>query len=136
MQDLIADKLGLNPIVPIAPVIQDAHIVNIPPEDSRIEEDYEYTRTKIKNATDQAEAALGEMMNLASMMQDPKAYQTVAILVKTIADTSKLLLDSAETVHKIKPSQTTDPQNVTNNLNMTMTTADLLNIVKKAIDNQ
>jgi len=82
--DPIGDALNVNPIQPLLTSSQ---------RKSLVPTDYEYARGSMISVIEKGNEALSDMLNVAQQSQQPRAYEVVATLLKTIADTNKDLLE-------------------------------------------
>lgn len=72
-----------------------------------IEEDYHFTRKTFRDLIEKGNEALDNIMKLAAEMESPRGYEVMAILLKSVADTTKELLSLQKTIKElIQPPQT------------------------------
>ena len=119
--DRIAQTLDLAPLVTPPPVVQRF-------EDDQVVDDFEYARKNLRDAIEQGQSALADIVSVAGMSQHPRAYEVVATLLKTVADANKDLLElqkRKKDLTGIGPAPTT----VNNNL-FVGSTAELLKALK------
>lgn len=69
------------------------------------EEDYEFTRTRVKKLIETSDDAIATMLNLAQDSEHPRAYEVLANLIKTAADVNNQLT----TIHKDRKKILADP---------------------------
>ena len=87
------NKKDLNEVLNIEDSVQ--QIVQ-PPEgadDDQIDKDYAYTRANLYNIIERGTEALEEVLEVAKQSQQPRAFEVVSTLVKTISDANKDLLE-------------------------------------------
>jgi hypothetical protein len=79
---------------------------------------------------DKGEMALDEIMSVASQSQQPRAYEVVATMVKTLSDSGKDLLELSKRKQDLQQDKG-GPSTVNNNL-FVGSTSELLKMLKKA----
>lgn len=95
------------------------------------EEDYEFSRTRVKKLIETSDEAIGIMLNLATDSEHPRAFEVLANLIKTSSDVNnqlqtlqkdrkKLILPPVKAGEVATVSSTTN-----NNVIFTGTTSDL-----------
>ena len=120
--DPIGDALNMNPMQPLLSNSQ---------RKSLVPTDYEYARGSMISVIDKGNEALSDMLSVAQQSQQPRAYEVVATLLKTIADTNKDLLElqkKHKDVENMDGPQT--PQTINNNLFVGSTT-ELQKLIKQ-----
>ena len=120
--DPIGDALNMNPLQPLLTNSQ---------RKSLVPTDYEYARGSMINAIEKGNEALSDMISVAQQSQQPRAYEVVATLLKTIADTNKDLLElqkKHKDIENMDGPQT--PQTINNNL-FVGSTAELQKLIKQ-----
>ena len=106
--DPIGDALNMNPLQPLLSAAQ---------KKSLVPTDYEYARGSMITVIEKGNEALSDMLSVAQQSQQPRAYEVVATLLKTIADTNKDLLElqkKHKDIENMDGPQT--PQTINNNL--------------------
>ncbi len=127
INDTISKSLGLPPLEPQ----KEIQVVPI----SDVEDDYEYARNRLRSIMDKGEMALDEIMSVASQSQQPRAYEVVATMVKTLSDSGKDLLELSKRKQDLQQDKG-GPSTVNNNL-FVGSTSELLKMLKKAdVDEQ
>lgn len=94
------------------------------------QKDYELVRSNLKDLIGNGNAALESALKVATESDSPRAYEVVAILLKTMADLNNNVLD----VHKKAKDTTAAPAtkiNQTNNSVFVGSTKDLQNLLNK-----
>jgi hypothetical protein len=120
--DPIGDALNMNPLQPLLTSSQ---------RKSLVPTDYEYARGSMISVIEKGNEALSDMLSVAQQSQQPRAYEVVATLLKTIADTNKDLLDlqkKHKDIENMDGPQT--PQTINNNL-FVGSTAELQKLIKQ-----
>lgn len=123
INDPISKALNLTPMQEI-----------LPAEKKRVDEDedFRYARGNMLNILEKGNEALDNLMDVAGQSQHPRAYEVVATLIKTLADTNKDLLDLQKKNKDLKKDEEGDksPRTVNNNLFVGSTT-ELQRLLKK-----
>lgn len=120
--DPIGDALNMNPMQPLLSNSQ---------RKSLVPTDYEYARGSMITVIEKGNEALSDMLSVAQQSQQPRAYEVVATLLKTIADTNKDLLElqkKHKDIENMDGPQT--PQTINNNLFVGSTT-ELQKLIKQ-----
>lgn len=123
--DPIADSLGLTPITQMPVTISAVKMAG----DQQVTDDFEYARGNLIAAIEKGQEALSGILDVAGMSQNPRSYEVVATLLKTVADANKDLLELQKRkmdLTGIGPAPTT----VNNNL-FVGSTAELQQLIKK-----
>lgn len=138
----IAETLGLRPLeealednTPV-PVIIDHVDVPVPVQPSTIAqeeviEDIDKAKQNISDLLEKGTTSLDELISVAKQSQNPRAYEVVSTLMKTLLDANKELVQMSEKKKFAKedsPAQQATT-NVTNN-NLILSTTDLLKMIK------
>ena len=112
------NKKKLNEVLDIEDSTQSVQQIVQPPEgndDEQIDIDYEYTRTNLYNIIERGTEALEEVLEVAKQSQQPRAFEVVSTLVKTISDANKDLLELKNKQKALK-GEKAKAKNVTNAL--------------------
>ena len=120
--DPIGDALNMNPLQPLLSAAQ---------KKSLVPTDYEYARGSMITVIEKGNEALSDMLSVAQQSQQPRAYEVVATLLKTIADTNKDLLElqkKHKDIENMDGPQT--PQKINNNL-FVGSTSELQKLIKQ-----
>lgn len=81
-------------------------------DDTTFDRDFDYIRKNIKSIIENGTIALEQMLSVAQESEHPRAYEVVATLLKTLAETNKDLLAA----HKSRDERTTITQPSTTNV--------------------
>ena len=125
------NKKKLNEVLDIEDSVQSVQQIVQPPEgndDEQIDKDYEYTRTNLYKIIERGTEALEEVLEVAKQSQQPRAFEVVSTLVKTISDANKDLLELKNKQKALK-GEKAKAKNVTNAL-FVGSTADLQKMIK------
>jgi hypothetical protein len=124
INDTIGDALGLTPIQQVLPKVKKESIDTVT--------DYQYARGNMINILEKGNEALDGMLDVAGQSQHPRAYEVVATLIKTLADTNKDLIELAKKTKEIERLDGVEaPQTINNNLFVGSTT-ELQKLLKKS----
>lgn len=128
VNDKIGDKLDIavkennmpSVIKPSEIVVSDA---------SEFERDYTWTRENIMSLIQTGQNSLEELFEIARQSQNPRAFEVISELIKTVANANKSLLD----LHRQRKNHDPNagPGTVNNNL-FVGSTADLMSLIKKS----
>lgn len=136
MADPIADALNLTPVTPVSDntPVKAEKTVTIQPTDSgdeQVKNDFEYARKNMYDIIEQGHEAIARLMDIADQSQHPRAYEVIANLIKTMADTNKDLLGlTKQKKELITKEEAPQQQQVTNNL-FVGSTAELQKMLQK-----
>lgn len=128
VNDKIGDKLDIavkennmpSVIKPSEIVVSDA---------SEFERDYTWTRENIMSLIQTGQNSLEELFEIARQSQNPRAFEVISELIKTVANANKSLLDLHRQRKNLDPNA--GPGTVNNNL-FVGSTADLMSLIKKS----
>lgn len=138
MNDPIANALNITPLKDAKEVskVENKEIV-VHKSDDQVENDFEYARQNMYEIIGQGQEAIARLMDIADQSQHPRAYEVIANLIKTMAETNKDLLDLTKKKRDLKPKEEeAKQQQVTNNL-FVGSTAELQQFLqKKSEDNK
>ena len=135
MADPIADALNLTPITPAsnAVSVKTEKAITILPTDSgdeQVKNDFEYARKNMYDIIEQGHEAIAKLMDIADQSQHPRAYEVIANLIKTMAETNKDLLGLTKQKKELITKEEAPQQQVTNNL-FVGSTAELQQMLQK-----
>lgn len=77
-------------------------IINTPHEENDIEADYNLSRRTFRSLIDKGNAAMENLTDLAKESESPRAYEVLATMMRTIADTTKDLYDLQKKTKDLK----------------------------------
>ena len=116
--------------------IEDAVEVIQPPvsnDEEEIDREYLYTKSNLHTVIDRGTEALEEMLMIAKQSEQPRAFEVVSGLIKTIADANKDLLELKNKQKTLKGEKAA--ARVTNNALFVGSTAELQKMLKDAKKN-
>jgi hypothetical protein len=113
-------------------------IINIPhEEDDDIKADYNLSRRTFRSLIDKGNAAMENLTDLAKESESPRAYEVLATMMRTIADTTKDLYDLQKKTKDLKGEDKKDQSNVTVEKAVFVgSTAELLQRIKEEKKNE
>ena len=129
-RDPIADSLGLVPLSNMPLAVPTVNTFG----NRQVIDDFEFARGNMIAAIENGQEALSGILDVAGMSQNPRSYEVVATLLKTVADANKDLLE----LQKRKMDLTgvgPNPTTVNNNL-FVGSTAELQQLIKKQSNEQ
>lgn len=118
MNDPIANALNLTPLKEIKQEPAKSEItIHQAQNGDQVENDFEYARKNMYDVIEKGSEALERLMDVADQSQHPRAYEVIANLIKTMADTNKDLLELTKKKRELQPKKEEESkQQVTNNL--------------------
>jgi hypothetical protein len=138
MKDTLSDALGIeNAIEIIPPKKEPETIINTTHEEDDIKADYNLSRRTFRSLIDKGNAAMENLTDLAKESESPRAYEVLATMMRTIADTTKDLYDLQKKTKDLKGEDKKDQPNVTVEKAVFVgSTAELLQRVKEEKKNE
>lgn len=109
-------------------------IVNTPHEDNDIEADYNLSRRTFRSLIDKGNAAMENLTDLAKESESPRAYEVLATMMRTIADTTKDLYDLQKKTKDLKGKEREEPTVNVEKAVFVGTPSDLLKRIKEQKD--
>lgn len=129
--DALSEALGIENAVEIIPPKQ-PEIINTPHEDDDIKADYNLSRRTFRDLINKGNAAMESLTDLAKESESPRAYEVLATMMRTVADTTKDLYDLQKKTKELRGQDKNDQPNV--NVEKAVfvgTTAELLQKMKE-----
>jgi hypothetical protein len=130
--DALSEALGIENAVEIIPPQQLQPIINTPHEDDDIKADYNLSRRTFRDLINKGNSAMESLTDLAKESESPRAYEVLATMMRTVADTTKDLYDLQKKTKDLKGQDKNDQPNV--NVEKAVfvgSTADLLKQIKE-----
>jgi len=130
-KDKLAQLLNLSPM--ILPEQDHVELVEHSPPENDFEQaagDFDVVRDALLGALEQSQSALGTLTTLANQSQSARTYEVVAKLVDTIRETTKGVLDLHQKKKELMKN-IDGPTNQTINNNLTLTSTEMLRIIKE-----
>lgn len=129
---VISEALGIKNEVEVIPPKAPEIIVNTPHEEDDIKADYNLSRRTFRDLINKGNQAMESLTDLAKESESPRAYEVLATMMRTIADTTKDLYDLQKKTKDLKGQDKNDQPNV--NVEKAVfvgSTADLLKQIKE-----
>ena len=113
--DALSEALGIENAVEIIPPQKKEQeiIVNTPHEDNDAEADYNLSRRTFRDLINKGNQAMESLTDLAKESESPRAYEVLATMMKTIADTTKDLYDLQKKTKDLKGEKKAEGPSVT-----------------------
>lgn len=128
----LSDALGIENAVEIIPPKQ-VEVINTPHDDDDIKADYNLSRRTFRDLINKGNQAMESLTDLAKESESPRAYEVLATMMRTVADTTKDLYDLQKKTKELKGEKKDDTPNVTVEKAVFVgTTAELLQKMKEA----
>jgi len=108
----LSAALGIENAIEIIPPKQ-VEVINTPHEDDDIKADYNLSRRTFRSLIDKGNAAMENLTDLAKESESPRAYEVLATMMRTIADTTKDLYDLQKKTKDLKGEDKKDQPAVT-----------------------
>jgi hypothetical protein len=102
----------------------------IPPKTTNIDGDFDYARENIKQLIANGSDAIDEIIKIAKAGDNPRAFEVVSLLLKTVADMNKDLIDLYQKTKVVKKEETTI-NNTTNQSIFVGSTSQLQDLINK-----
>lgn len=110
--DIIAQSLGIGNAVEIIPPKQ-TEIINTPHEEDDIKADYNLSRRTFRDLINKGNQAMESLTDLAKESESPRAYEVLATMMRTVADTTKDLYDLQKKTKDLRDDGKKEQPNVT-----------------------
>ena len=102
----------------------------IPPKTTNIDGDFDYARENIKQLISNGSDAIDEIIKIAKAGDNPRAFEVVSLLLKTVSDMNKDLIDLYQKTKVVKKEETTI-NNTTNQSIFVGSTSQLQDLINK-----
>ena len=129
----LSEALGIENAVEIIPPKQ-VEVVNTPHEDNDIEADYNLSRKTFRSLIDKGNAAMENLTDLAKESESPRAYEVLATMMRTVADTTKDLYDLQKKTKELHGEKKQETNVTVEKAVFVGSTADLLKRIKEQKD--
>lgn len=127
----LSEALGIENAVEIIPPQKKVEVINTPHEDSDVEADYNLSRRTFRSLIDKGNAAMENLTDLAKESESPRAYEVLATMMRTIADTTKDLYDLQKKTKDLKSERREEPTVTVEKAVFVGTPSDLLKKIKE-----
>jgi hypothetical protein len=101
-----------------------------------VEDDYQHARENLIGVIDKGNEALEALLQIAQQSQQPRAFEVVASLIKTVAEANKDLLEIAKKTKEIENMDGNNSAKTINNNLFVGSTAELQKLLKKTDEQQ
>ena len=108
--DALSDALGIENAIEIIPPKKEVPIVPEKETNEDADADYELSRRTFRTLIDKGNSAIENLTDLAKESESPRAYEVLATMMKTIADTTKDLYDLQKKTKDLKKEDKARPQ--------------------------
>ena len=132
--DALSEALGIENAVEIIPPANPAEIINTPHEEDDIKADYNLSRRTFRDLINKGNDAMESLTDLAKESESPRAYEVLATMMRTVADTTKDLYDLQKKTKELSGQKKDDPTVNVDKAIFVGTTADLLKQIKEKKD--
>lgn len=135
--DALSEALGIeSKAVEIIPPKQPEPIINTPHEDDDVKADYNLSRRTFRDLINKGNQAMESLTDLAKESESPRAYEVLATMMRTIADTTKDLFELQNKNKNLKKEDSPKQDQITVEKAVFVgTTAELLQKVKQDKEN-
>jgi hypothetical protein len=110
--DIIAKSLGIENAVEIIPPKQ-VEVINTSHEEDDIKADYNLSRRTFRDLINKGNQAMESLTDLAKESESPRAYEVLATMMRTVADTTKDLYDLQKKTKDLRGEDKKEQTNVT-----------------------
>ena len=112
--DSLSEVFDVTTIPKTEVITQDGEIIST--SNSKVEADFETSRTNLRVLLQQGQEALQKSLDVAMQSEHPRAFEVVGNLMKQLADINQQLLDLHQQKQKLdEPSKADKAKQVTNN---------------------
>ena len=132
--DALSEALGIENAVEIIPPVKTTEIINTPHEEDDIKADYNLSRRTFRDLINKGNDAMESLTDLAKESESPRAYEVLATMMRTVADTTKDLYDLQKKTKELSGQKKDDPTVNVDKAIFVGTTADLLKQIKEKKD--
>lgn len=130
--DALSEVLGIENDIEITPPRnQPEIIINTPHEEDDIKADYNLSRRTFRDLINKGNDAMESLTDLAKESESPRAYEVLATMMRTVADTTKDLYDLQKKTKELSGQKKDDPTVNVDKAIFVGTTADLLKQIKE-----
>jgi len=108
--DALSEALGIENAVEIIPPSKATEaIINTPHEDDDIKADYNLSRRTFRDLINKGNSAMESLTDLAKESESPRAYEVLATMMRTVADTTKDLYDLQKKTKDLRGQRKDEP---------------------------
>ena len=129
----LSEALGIENAVEIIPP-KKVEVINTPHEDDDIKADYNLSRRTFRDLINKGNAAMETLTDLAKESESPRAYEVLATMMRTVADTTKDLYDLQKKTKELRGEKKEDTVVNVEKAVFVGTPSDLLKKIKEQKD--
>lgn len=129
--DVLSEALGIENAVEIIPPKAPEPVINTPHEDDDIKADYNLSRRTFRDLINKGNSAMESLTDLAKESESPRAYEVLATMMRTVADTTKDLYDLQKKTKDLRGDKKEETSVNVEKAIFVGTTADLLKKIKE-----
>lgn len=131
--DALSEALGVENAIEIIPPKKEVtlEVINTPHEDGDVEADYNLSRKTFRDLINKGNMAMENLTDLAKESESPRAYEVLATMMKTIADTTKDLYDLQKKTKDLKGARRDESTVTVEKAVFVGTPSDLLKRIKE-----
>lgn len=130
----LSEALGIENAVEIIPPKKEPEIVNTPHEAGDADADYQLSRRTFRDLINKGNVAMESLTDLAKESESPRAYEVLATMMKTIADTTKDLYDLQKKTKDLRGERREEPSITVEKAVFVGKPSDLLKKIKEQKD--
>ena len=130
----LSEALGIENAVEIIPPKKEPEIVNTPHETGDADADYNLSRRTFRDLITKGNQAMESLTDLAKESESPRAYEVLATMMKTIADTTKDLYDLQKKTKDLRGERREEPSITVEKAVFVGKPSDLLKKIKEQKD--
>ena len=105
------------------------------PSADHISKDYEYTRGNLYSIIEKGQEAINGILELAQEGQQPRSYEVVGQLIKSVGDVSDKLIDLQQKMKDLNKEEKSSSPTTVNNALFVGSTAELQKLLKQGFLN-
>jgi predicted transcriptional regulator len=130
--DALSEALGIENAVEIIPPSKPPEpVINTPHEEDDIKADYNLSRRTFRDLINKGNQAMESLTDLAKESESPRAYEVLATMMRTVADTTKDLYDLQKKTKDLRGEKKEETAVNVEKAIFVGTTADLLKQIKE-----
>lgn len=129
----LSDALGIENAVEIIPPKQ-VEVINTPHDDDDVKADYNLSRRTFRDLINKGNQAMESLTDLAKESESPRAYEVLATMMRTVADTTKDLYDLQKKTKELHGEKKQETNVTVEKAVFVGSTADLLKRIKEQKD--
>ena len=84
--------------------------------DADVDQDYDYTRSNLKEIITKGSTALDGILELAQESEHPRAYEVVGQIIKNMVEANQQLIELQKSMKTLKKKENANPRTIKNAL--------------------